>query len=125
MIDPFYIDLIAGKEIIHLINYLNIPKMGYSGPINKKFLDNQLPSWLTLIQTKLPMDNKEEEKIINELIDKNSQLELRFFNVFRGPDISKSILKARFYLENFRQTKIIFQTRSKKRLTENIKMLAL
>ena len=125
MLDPFYIDSIAGKEIIHLINYLNIPKMGYSGPINKKFLDNQLPSWLKLIQTKLPLDNTEEEKIIKELLDKNSQLELRFFNVFRSPDISRSILKAKFYLENFRQTKIIFQTRSKERLTENIRMLAL
>lgn len=123
MLDPFYIDKIAGKEIKNLINSSNIPIMGYSGPLNKKFLNNELPPWVKLIQTKLPEKNSQDEKIIYELLDKNKQLELRFFNVFRGQDISKNIMRARYFLENSKQTKIIFQTRSKERINENIKLL--
>ena len=80
MLDPFYIDKVAGKEINNLINSSNIPIMGYSGPLNKKFLNNELPSWIKLIQTKLPEENSQEENIIHELLDKNEQLELRLFN---------------------------------------------
>ena len=123
-LDPFQINFIAGNKIQENIISNKLPKIGYSGPINKKFIENKLPVWIQIIQTALPKKDSEEELIISKLIENDKVKEIRFFNIFRTNDINQNIIRARNYLDRYKNLKIVFQTTSKLRLINNLKLLA-
>lgn len=124
-LDPFQINFIAGNKIQENIITNKFPKLGYSGPINKKLIENKLPDWMQIIQTALPNKDSEEELIISELMENDTVKEIRFFNIFRTNDINQNIIRARNYLERYKNLKIVFQTTSKLKLINNIKLLVL
>ena len=123
-LDPFQINFIAGNKIQENILSSKFPKLGYSGPINEKFIKNKLPNWMEIIQTALPKKDSEEEIIISKLMENETVKEIRFFNVFRTDDINQNIIRAKDYLEKYKNLKIIFQTTSKLKLINNLKLFA-
>ena len=74
-----------------------------------------------IIQLEIPLDLriKDQNKFF-KLIEKHPEKEFRFCNIFKpGFDINKRMNEAKDILREFKNTKIIFQTTSFKRLKAN------
>ena len=85
-----------------------------------EFFDIEIPKWVKILQLMIPYENNIYEEKILYLLEKYSNIEFRFFNIFSG--INPSGFKINYgkkILKDFPNTKIIFQTTSHERLKEN------
>ena len=76
---------------------------------------------MKILQLEIPCEQNERNEFeILKLIDKNKDIEFRFFNIFKEKKlIDKRMNAAKKILNDFPNTKIIFQTKSLKRLESN------
>ena len=120
-INPYKLDLKLIESITRYLNSLNIKRLGYAGKMPKEFLQDSLPGWMRIIQLEIPLDlSKKDKNKFFKLIEKHPEKEFRFFNIFKpGFDINKRMNEAKDILREFKNTKIIFQTTSFKRLKAN------
>ena len=101
-------------------NNENINKFGYAGNLHSEIFELQIPNWIKILQLTLPYENKKYKEKIFYLLEKYSNIEFRFFNVFSEiEDKENSMSYAKKILKDFPNTKIIFQTTSQERLKYN------
>ena len=120
-INPFKLNNNQVEELNIYLNNLNIKKLGYAGKFHKELTEFNLPNWMKILQLEIPFElNETNEFEILKLIDKNKDIEFRFFNIFREVNlIDRRMKAAKKILNDFPNTKIIFQTKSLKRLKNN------
>ncbi len=120
-INPFKLNNNKVDELNIYLNNLNIHKLGYAGTFQKEFTDINIPNWMKILQMELPIGlNGVNELEILKLIDNNKDKEFRFYNIFKEKDLIKKRMKgAKKILNDFPNTKIIFQTKSFERLKSN------
>ena len=120
-INPFKLNKNIVEELNIYLNNVNINKLGYAGKFHKELTELNLPKWMNILQLELPFElNETNEFEILKLIDKNKDIEFRFFNIFKEKKfIDKRMNAAKKILNDFPNTKIIFQTKSLKRLQNN------
>ena len=120
-INPFKLNNNQVEELNIYLNNENINKLGYAGKFHKELTELTLPNWMKILQLEIPFKiNETNEFEILKLIDKNKDIEFRFFNIFKEKKlIDKRMNAAKKILNDFPNTKIIFQTKSLKRLENN------
>lgn len=119
-INPYKIDKQIIKNLEIFLRSQNIRNLGYAGYIHPEIFEIAIPEWVKILQLMIPYgSNMYEEKILY-LLEKYSNIEFRFFNIFSGinPNGYK-INYAKKIIKDFPNTKIIFQTTSNERLKEN------
>ena len=107
------------------MNNSNIKKLGYAGQFDCDLTELNIPNWMKILQIEIPIGlNKTNEYKIFKLIEKNEDKEFRFYNIFKEKKlIDKRMRGAKKILNDFPNTKIIFQTKSIKRLENNFYFL--
>ena len=120
-INPFKLNNTEVEELNIYLNNENINKLGYAGKFHKELTELNLPNWMKILQLEIPFElNDTNEFEILKLIDKNKDIEFRFFNIFKEKkSIDKRMNAAKKILNDFPNTKIVFQTKSLKRLENN------
>jgi len=120
-INPFKLNNNQVEELNIYLNNINIKKLGYAGKFHKELNELNFPNWMKILQIEIPLElNETKESKILKLIDKNKDKEFRFFNIFKEKKfIDKRMNTAKKILNDFPNTKIIFQTKSLKRLENN------
>ena len=120
-INPFKFNNNQVEEFNIYLNKLNIKKLGYAGKFHRELIDLNIPNWMKILQLEIPIGlNEKNEFEIFKLIDKNKDKEFRFFNIFKEKEIiDKRMIRAKEILNDFPNTKIIFQTTSLRRLENN------
>ena len=120
-INPFKLNNNKVDELNNYLNNLNIKKLGYAGKSHQELIECNIPNWMRILQLEIPVELKEKDQFeIFKLIDKNKEKEFRFFNIFKEKKfIDKRMNSAKKILNDFPNTKIIFQTTSIKRLEDN------
>jgi hypothetical protein len=119
-INPYKIDEQIIKNLVIFLRNQNIKNLGYAGYMYPEFFDIEIPKWVKILQLMIPYENNIYEEKILYLLEKYSNIEFRFFNIFSG--INPSGFKINYgkkILKDFPNTKIIFQTTSHERLKEN------
>ena len=120
-INPYNLRNNQVEELDIYLNNLNIKKLGYAGKFHKELTELKLPNWMNIIQIEIPIGlNEVEEFEIFKLIENNQDKEFRFYNIFKEKNlIDKRMNIAKKFLQDFPNTKLIFQTKSLKRLENN------
>ncbi len=121
-INPYTIDLELVKNIKLYLKLLNINKIGYAGMMPRQLLEKPLPEWIEIVQIEVPIDLNEIDKTrFFSLVEKYSDKEFRFFNIFKNKKcIKERMIEAKKILKRFNNTKIIFQTTCPDRLERNL-----
>jgi len=120
-LNPFKLNNNRVEELNIYLNNINIKKLGYAGKFHKEFAELNIPNWMKILQLEIPIEiNEKNEFEILKLIEKNSDKEFRFFNIFKEKNfIDKRRNGAKKFLKDFPNTKIIFQTTSFETLKNN------
>ena len=119
-INPLKVDTEIIENLRLYLNNENINKFGYAGNLHSEIFELQIPNWIKILQLTLPYENKKYKEKIFYLLEKYSNIEFRFFNVFSEiEDKENSMSYAKKILKDFPNTKIIFQTTSQERLKYN------
>ena len=119
-INPYKINDQIIKNLGIFLKSQNIRNLGYAGYMYPEFFEIEIPKWVKILQLMIPYENDIYEEKILYLLEKYSNIEFRFFNIFSGiiPN-SYKINYAKRIIKDFPNTKIIFQTTSNERLKEN------
>lgn len=119
-INPYKIDEEIIRNLEIFLKSQNIINLGYAGRMYPEFFEIKIPKWVKILQLMIPYENNIYEEKILYFLEKYSNIEFRFFNIFSGinPN-SYKINYAKKIIKDFPNTKIIFQTTSKERLKEN------
>ena len=120
-INPFKLNNNKVEELNIFLNNAHIKKLGYAGEFFNELTELKIPNWIKILQIEIPIGlNERNEFEIFKLIDKNEDIEFRFYNIFKEKYfIDKRMKYAKKILNDFPNTKIIFQTKSLKRLENN------
>ena len=96
-------------------------RVGYGGVVPITWLQSSFPEWLSVLQLALPHDDHQYIDALEKFIDRNPEIEIRLFGLFRYESDTSSI--ARKWINSYPNCRAVFSCRSCERLRSNVELL--
>jgi predicted oxidoreductase len=118
---PFDLPKHLEHDLTQLIDSGVAKRLGYGGVVPIDWLHSPMPSWLSVLQLALPVNDPQYVGSLEEFIAHNPDIEVRVFGLFR---ISNgAALIARDWIHRYPNCRAVFSCRSIERLRANAQFL--